>query len=199
MLIIVVILALGAIATGILRNKRFRKKQNIYHQFTSKNHLKLAFRNPKNFTIYGEYRGFSIRVEPNRELKQNGNSSDGVIFQLPLVNPNLKAIRIVKKNNKYPWIQGLFPIDQVVAVKNTLGDEVIIQTNDMLFSSFLLSEDLLIDMGVLFTKLDAGIIFIHNDVLGCIIPHYIYENNMEEVWQRVMDILCDIKEELIMK
>jgi len=199
MFVFILLVALGAIATGMIRNRNFKKKQEIYQKFSQQNGLKLAFRNPKNFTLFGEYRGFSIRIEPYRELSQNPLSSKGVIFQLPLVNPHLKALRIVRKNEKYPWIQGFYPIDNPIQVNKQLGKDVTIQTNDMLFSSFILSEDLLIDLGVLFTRIDSGIIFIHNDMLGCIIPQYLYEKDMSTVWQLVIDLLCNMKDELMMK
>jgi len=199
MLVIIILLAIGTIAIGVIRNRRFKRKQDAYHTFADKNGLRVAFRNPHNFTIFGEYRGLSIRVEPHRGLIANPSSRKGVIFNLPLVNPNIKAIRIVKIGDKHPWINDLYPIDNPIFANKNLGDKVVIQSNDMLFSSFLLSDDVIIDLGILFNRIEAGIIFIYQDELGCVMPHFLFEPDMQATWQLVLDLLCDIKEELMMK
>ncbi|MEM6631754.1 MAG: hypothetical protein AAF694_18915 [Bacteroidota bacterium] len=189
-------MALIVIAIGVSRNRSFKKKHDLFQKFAEENSLGLAFHNPFNFRFYGNDPKNTVRIEPYRGLVSGSNSVKGTIFTLSLINPELKTLKIFKLHEEYPWLSNLLPIDNAIQIKNNLGEKVQIQTNDMLFSSFLLSQDIIIDLGVLFNRIDAGVIYIYGDELGCIIPYFVYEEGMYNTWGKVLDLLLNLKAEL---
>ena len=189
-------MALIVIAIGVIRNRSFKKKHDIFEKFAAEKGLGLAFHNPFNFRFYGNDPKNSIRIEPYRGLVSGNNSVKGTIFTLSLINPELKTLKIFKLHDDYPWLSNLLPIDNAIKIKYNLGENVHIQTNDMLFSSFILSQDIIIDLGVLFNRIDAGVMYIYGDELGCIIPYFVYEEDMYNTWSKALDLLLNVKAEL---
>ena len=195
-LVILVSMTLLVIGIGVIRNFNFKKKHDIFIRFAEKKGLGLSFHNPFNFTFFGKDPKNSLRIEPYRGLIAAQNSVKGVIFSLPIINPEMKALKIVKPHESYTWLTGIMPIDNALKIGHDLGQQVVMHTNDMLFSSYMLSQDIIIDLGVLFNRVEAGIVYVYGDKLGCIIPHFVYEDDMYDTWEKVVELLFNLKAEL---
>jgi len=189
-------MALIVVIIGILRNRSFKRKHDLFQKFADSHALGLAFQNPFHFTFFGNNNTLAYRIEPYRGLMGSGGAIKGAIFTLPLINPELKALKISKSHPEYPWIDSILPIDDPIKVGHVLGEGISITANDMVFTSFILTQDIIIDLGVLFNRVDAGVVFIYGDQLGCIIPHMLYEENMYETWEKALELLHSIKMEL---
>ncbi len=189
-------MTLLVIGIGVTRNYNFKKKHDVFLRFAEDMSLGLSFHNPFNFTFFGKDPKNSIRIEPYRGLVNSQNSVKGVNFSLSIINPELKALKIVKPHDNYTWLTSIMPIDQALKIGHNLGEKVMMHTNDMLFSSYVLSQDIIIDLGVLFNRVEAGVVYIYGDKLGCIIPHFVFEDQMYDTWGKIVKLLFDLKTEL---
>lgn len=198
MLIIVIILTLGSIGVGVYRNRSFKRREKQFAQLARALGLKLAYTQPKQFTFYGDYRNYPVRIEPFTYSQQKDKKQKqwGTKITLPMINPNLKILRISKSSALQPDFNSFIPHSDLQHVQHQIVPWLDIHTNDTLFSHLVLTDDIKMDLVVNLKSIDSGIIYIMGDELGAVLPFIIRESNDPPKLGQILDILCNIKDEL---
>jgi len=185
---------LAVFAIAIIRHRRFQKRQELHGRLAADMGLKFTFQYPHQYRVYGNYKGYPISVFPIELLRE---SKDKVKYaskiSIPMVNPNRKSIRIHPKGSE---LAQLIPIDQALKVKHPAQSWLSIDTNDFLFSSLILSDDIKISLGAFFQSLGKGIVYIQDDELACILPGLLQAEDQIAHYVSALDLLCEIKDEL---
>ncbi len=198
MLIIVISLTLLSIGIGVYRNRAFRKKEDQFGKLANSLGLKLAFTQPQQFTFYGDYRNYPVRIEP-LALEQ-ADRKKGKLWStkitLPMINPNLKILRVSKASALYSAFNDYMPYRDLQKISHQIAPWIDIHTNDPLFSHIVLSDDIKMDLVVNLKSVDSGIIYIMGDELGAILPFLIREDADSPKVANILDVLCNIKDEL---
>ena len=185
------VLTVGIVGIMMVRNYRSRKVQLRFEQSAKDWGLKSAFINPRNYKIFGFYHGYDVQMVPFATLP-DPSLGQGVRLSLPISNPQLKIFRVAKTDSSAPDWKQLFPITHPVSTGQELGKGLEIQTNDLFLSSLILSDDVKIDLGILFNKISSGLFVIY----GAEMAFYLPGPPTHEVWQEALDIMCEVKDEL---
>ena len=113
-----------------------------------------------------------------------------------MVNPNRKALRIRRKETLSSGLDQIAIIDRPVQLSNGMGGEMEMLTNDFLFSGLILSDDVKITLYEVFQLAQDGLLYLFDDELAFLSPHLITTQDQIETWQKIADLLCDMKDEL---
>ena len=144
---IAILLIGGAFVIGMIRNRNFDKKEKLHQKLAQALGLSLSYQNQKDFTIYGYYRSYPLRIEGisinSPELKKPFHA---VKCSISMVNPQLKILRIAKSHPEFELFENLVILDRPVHMPHNLGDWLDISTNDLMFGSILLSDDIKISL-----------------------------------------------------
>lgn len=198
MLFIVIVLTLGSIGVGVYRNRTFRRREKQFVHLAQILGLRLAYTEPRQFTFYGDYRNYPVRIEPfaygNQKDKKQRKWATKIT--LPMVNPNLKILRISKVSPSDSEFNSYIPHSDLQLVQHQIAPWLDIHTNDSLFSHLVLTDDIKMDLVVNLKSIDSGIIYIMGDELGAIVPFVISDANDPPRIGQILDILCNIKDEL---
>lgn len=186
-----------AIIVGIRRHRRFRINEQRHIQLARLLGLKRAYVSPSDFTLFGQFQGFDLRVEPQL-VQTRGEQSYFEIVKtaIPMVNPNLKILAISKGIREVPAMQQLIQLDKPVHIPHQIGDWLSITTNDMFFSSIILTDDIKISIYKLFSRLDQGLLYIQDEELAFVLPGYITQDAQVNAIHLAAQLMVDIKEEL---
>ena len=198
LIILFSLIALGVVLTGVIRNRNFSRKEKLHQQFSQKNDLQLAYIHERQFNMYGNYRGYPVLIESfSVALPTNKkNVLSAVRFSIPVTNPMRKCIKAEKGFDLYPHLALLAPLDKGISVKHGMGDDITMATNDMLFSSRVLSEEVRISIYDAFKDQEAGILYLQDENLSFATPRLLVQEDCLPSWQKMLDLLCDIKDEL---
>ena len=158
--------------------------------------MQVAYLNARSFTIFGSYRGYTIHLEATPISSSEGKPTYGVKSFIPMVNPNRKALRIRKKDATPHGLDQIAIIDRPVQLANGMGGEMEMLTNDLLFSGLILSDDVKISLYEVFQLSQDGLLYLYDNELAFLSPNLINTREQIEAWKRIVDLLCDMKDEL---
>lgn len=113
-----------------------------------------------------------------------------------MINPQLKVLRIEKADPAFQEMDKLAILDRPVHMPHDIGDWLAISTNDMMFGSILLSDDLKISLFEVLKPAEAALLYIEGEELAFVSPQLILDENQIEYYQKATDLLADIKDEL---
>jgi hypothetical protein len=180
-----------AVSVGVYRHRRFNRWENLHKAFAHNRNLQHNFQHQKRFHHYGSYRDYQVEVKPNQL-----NEVCFTRFSVAMINPNRKALRIAKKDPAFTALDTLAPIDHPFQIHHDLGDWLLMETNDLLFSSLLLSDDIKISLYEIMKPIPAGLLFIHDEEMVLLCPLVMNQREDLAYFDKALDLLCDIKDEL---
>ena len=160
-LILVSLLFSTAIIIGVSRNRRFRRKERLHQELAAELGLKVAYMNERDFDLFGEYRGYPLQIEPLAlpEKAKAKNQNFYIRISLPMVNPNLKSLRIVKSGSESGPLDSYRIIDRPLRINPEIAPWLELSTNDAMFSGLIVSDDIKISLFEVLQPLDSGLIF----------------------------------------
>ncbi|MDX2286543.1 MAG: hypothetical protein NW241_20420 [Bacteroidia bacterium] len=193
-------LTAGLIATGIIRNRRFKRRQDQHQQLASRLGMQLAYMNEQQATWYGNYRSYPLRIEtvliPVPGPRGRALHRPALRFALPMHNPSLNALRIARRHPDAPWLDSIAQPDRPMTFAHGIAPWLDIQSNNMLFASLVLSEDLKISLYDVFSRLEAGLMFIYDDEMVFLYPGLLPDSSDLSLMLKIADLLCDTKDQL---
>ena len=179
--------------------RKYHLKEKIHQMLSDNFGMRGSFINEKRFQLRGWADDYkltiqSIRIPESEAAKEEGNA---IKFALPMVNPMRKCLRIVKEDAQHPEISNYIPLDKLLVVKHDMGDWLKINTNDLVFSSLVLSENARISVHDALKNLPHGaIMYIQDEELACIIPSLLKKEAQLEGFYKIVNALKDMKDEL---
>ena len=195
--LLITLLAAGSIAVGMSRNRRFQRHEQRHQAFAQAHHLRLAYASHQDFTLFGHYREYPLRIEPvpaRPNLPPGKNSY--LKASIPLVNPNRKALQIRRSEGVPADMLAWSTLDRPVRVAQDLGEDIQVLTNDPMFAGIILTQDVKISIYALFKQPEAGILLIEDESLLYLSPHFLTETRHADHLHQAISLLCDIKDEL---
>lgn len=198
-LLLVVLLAIGSIIVGMVRNRRFRRKELLHRQLASKYQLQVAYLNERDFSLYGGYRGYPLRLEAMILRSPQEKDKDGqpvVKISLPMVNPTLKILRIVRPSEQHPKLSTHGQMDRPQVLRHEIAPWLDITTNDPMFTGLILSEDVKISLFDVFNRLESGLLLLQDEELSFLTPELLLDTAVIDRYDRIIALLCDMKDEL---
>ena len=193
---VVIVLTVFSIGFGVYRNLRFRRIQMLHNRIANDIGLKLVYADARNFTLFGDFRSYPVRMEPISLVSDTKNPHWGIKISIPMVNPTLKALRIAKSSPSYPYLEQVGKVFRPVEVPHKIADELRIETNDFMFCHLILSDDVKMDLVVLFKALEAGVVYLQDDELSCVLPDLIRDQPHLQIYHTALELLCNMKDEL---
>lgn len=198
-LFLVIILAVGSITVGVVRNRRFRRKEELHRQLASQYQLQVAYLNERDFSLYGEHRGYPLRLEALLLRSPQEKDKDGqtvVKISLPMINPTLKILRIARPSEEHPKLSHYGQMDRPQTVRHEIAPWLDITTNDLMFTGLVLSEDVKISLFDVFNRLKSGLVLIQDEELSFFTPELLTDAAVIDHYERIIALLCDMKDEL---
>lgn len=159
--------------------------------------IELAYASPEQYSMYGSYRSYPIKIAP-RNLARPGTKEAAWYTQasIPMINPLRKMIRISKRSTHFREMESLVQVARPDSVHHDLPSWLDIQTNDLMFASVILSQNVKISIHQLFQEVEAGVLAIEDNSLMIIFPGLIQTAQRHRIWELATNTLCDIKDEL---
>ena len=191
------LLAAGSIGVGVFRNRRFKAKELLHLTLAESLGLELAFASPQQYSIFGHYNSYPVRIE-GVNLARPG-SKEAAWFthtSIPMTNPLRKMIRVSKRHSGFEELESLVQVARPDSVSHDLSDELDIQTNDLMFASVILSENVKISLHQLFQQVPAGVLAIEDDSLFMTFPGLMTNEEQQQISSLAVQTLTDIKDEL---
>lgn len=189
--VVILLVILTATIVGVIRHKRFNRWEKLHKRFAHRRNLQHNFQHFSRFHHYGSYREYQIEITPELIDKVWFTR-----FSIAMINPNRKALRIAKANEAFPSFKELAIIDHPFEIQHDLGDWLTMQTNDLIFSSLVLSDDIRISLHEALNALPAGLIFLYDESLSFLRPGMLDQEPDLLQFEKALDLLCDIKDEL---
>ncbi|GAB4405362.1 MAG: hypothetical protein OHK0039_06280 [Bacteroidia bacterium] len=194
---VLTVLTLGSVMVGVLRNRRFRHRQELHEVFAEAHSMQVAYMNHRQFTFFGSYRGYNLRIEPvSPQPLDAAGSKDWTYFTIPVVNPNLRWFRILKSSPELPDMDQWSVNPKATAVQHDLGDWLGIRTNDPMFSHLILSQDVKISIFKAFRRLPAAVLYIEDEELVFVCPLLLTHEAGPAIFHDIVELMADIKDEL---
>lgn len=190
---------LVGVIIAFLRIRNYSKKERLHQELSDKYGLRGRFINEKKFELRGKYREYYLSIEsfllpPNGLEDAKGNS---LKFSLKMTNPLRKCLRILKTNPPNSDLEAIVPLDKLLTVKHDLGEYLQIHTNDLVFSSLILSENARISIHDAMSNIPgAAIMYIQDEELSCIVPGLLSRSDQLGKFHKIVDALADMKDEL---
>ncbi|MEM7369285.1 MAG: hypothetical protein AAF587_11845 [Bacteroidota bacterium] len=181
---------------GINRYRRFAKQETLFHQMGERLGLQVAFLNSKAFTVFGTYRSYTVQLESKHLPTHPGKGVYGLKAHIPMINPNRKALRISNPTSSVEGLATIARIDRPIQLEQGMGDSIEMLTNDFLFSGIILSNDVKITLFQVFQEVGDGLLYLYDDELAFIWPKPLDQSSDVETWGKIVDLLCDMKDEL---
>ncbi|MEL7530543.1 MAG: hypothetical protein AAFN10_04510 [Bacteroidota bacterium] len=188
---IIIIVILTAIIVGYRRHRRYGRWEMLHQRFAKRRSLKVNFIHQDNFQFYGSYRDYKVVIKPEM--------IDEVLFSsfaIEMINPNRKALRIAKKSESAPTLDSKAVIDHPFKIKHDIGKWLIMETNDLVFSSLVLSDDIRISLHEIFSAHNAALLYIYDEELALLVPKTLDREEDIIPYEKALELLCDIKDEL---
>ena len=196
-LLLIVLLAVGFILVGVIRNRRFRRKEDLHRRLASQYQLQIAYLNERDFSLYGEHRGYALRIEAlTLRAPQEKEGQTVIQVSLPMVNPTRKIVRIVKPSEQHPKLSQHGRMDRPQTVRQEIAPWLAITTNDLMFTGLILSEDVKISLFDVFNRLESGLLLLQDEQLAFYSPELLSEPEATDRFERIIALLCDMKDEL---
>ena len=196
-IIVAVLIAAGSIAIGVYRNRRFRAMELRHSGLAESLGLEIAFADPRQYAIFGNLRGYPIRIEPVN-LAEPGSKTPAwhTKIHLQVQNPLRKMIRIARRSPGTPLLDRIVPLNRLDSLAHDLDPWMNLQTNDMMFASILLSDEVKISIHLAFRDCEAAVLYIEDDELAWVMPGLLADEAASRQLTLAADLLCDMKDEL---
>lgn len=196
-IILAIVITLGAIAIGVIRNRRFKRLEQLHTDLASSLGLDTAFSSPSSYSIFGTHREYPVKISPlNLALPGNKEPVWVTKVSIPMVNPVRKMIRVARRSPDHDELESIVQVAKVDSVSHDLEPWLDIQTNDLMFSSIILSENVKISIHQVFRQLTSGVLYIEDDELAIVMPGLIKTTEQSHLASLGASTLCDIKDEL---
>lgn len=196
-IILAIILTITTVAIGVIRNRRFKAIEDLHASLGKKLELDIAYASPKSYTLFGNHRGYVIKVIPlNLALPGTNEPKWFTKVTIPMVNPVRKMLRISRRSPSHSELESLVQVARVDSVSHDLEPWLDIQTNDLMFSSIVLSENVKISLHQIFNQLVSGLLYIEDDELAMVLPGLLRTEQEKELAYLGAQTLCDMKDEL---
>lgn len=192
-------MGLTGLSLGIWAWQRYRQRkklENLHMGFARERGLKTAYLNPKDMQIYGHYREYPVQITADTLAHSSTVARNVLKVSLPMINPNRKCLRISVGGIDYPEFDRLVVLDRPIQVQHDLGDWLRMESNDIFFTSLILTDDIKISLYELFKEREALLLYIQDDELAMISPTLLFTASDQAFLGKQLDILCDIKDEL---
>ncbi len=196
-IVVASLLVASSITVGVIRNRRFRKKEEFHQETAARLSLDMAYASQTDFAFFGEYRGYAFRIEPVN-LAPPGSKTPSWFLRLsiPMTNPLRKMIRISRRDLKASVLEQIIPMARPDSVSHDMESWLDIQTNDLMFSSVILSENVKISIHQAFRALSAGVLGVEDAELLCVFPGLLSDSDQQTNTLLAAEVMCDIKDEL---
>ncbi|MEM8901694.1 MAG: hypothetical protein AAGC85_26535, partial [Bacteroidota bacterium] len=119
-----------------------------------------------------------------------------VKISLPMINPNLMAIRISRNDVEPSPLLNQIPVYRPQPVSHSIAPWLEVLTNDLMFSHRILSDEIKMDMVVSFKSVPEAILYVMDNELACLIPGLLNEKYPAEAYKQFLALLISIKDEL---
>ncbi|MDX2245508.1 MAG: hypothetical protein SF052_01930 [Bacteroidia bacterium] len=149
---------------GLSTHRKFTQLENLHREFARKMSLHIAYTHEKDFTIFGRFRDYPVKVTPFDKFTKPAC----LCFSIPMINPNLKWLKISK--NLSGKLDDLTQNDKSIIVNHPLSQDIRIETNDLMFSGLILSENVKISLHDTFKDLTEGLLYIEGETMNFILP-----------------------------
>lgn len=196
-LLLGIILIVVVLYLAINRYRNFLRQEKLFHQIGQRFGLEVAFLSSRVFTVFGSYRSYTVQIESFQIPTEDGKATYGLKAHIPMINPNRKALRVANPQSTIEGLHRIATIDKAVVVQQGMGNGVKILTNDILFSGIILSDDVKISLYKVFQEVGDGLLYLYDDELAFIWPTALSHDSQIDTWGRIVDLLCDMKEELV--
>lgn len=184
------LVVVGLIIWNIIHHRRFLKREAMYRELASDLTLHIAYTDYRDFTIFGKFRDYQVKIIPYDRLP----GYQMIQYLIPMVNPNLKWLKISK--NPQQAMPVISHHDKAMQVKHDIGGDISIETNDMIFSSLILSDNVKISIHDTFRDIEAGELFIEGDSMAFITPNPLRSEEDIRAGEKIINLMCDMKDEL---
>lgn len=193
------ILVVGSIPVAVwaVRSYQKRKKAERLHEDFAREHgLKMAYLQPEDVQIYGHYRDYPAKITTETLPHSSTELRTVLKVVLPMINPNRKCLRISVDSLDYPEFDRLVVLDRPIKVQHDLGEWLRMESNDLFFSSLILTDDIKISLYEIFKDRPAVLLYIQDDELALISPTLLRDRPDAVYIDKQLNVLCDIKDEL---
>lgn len=189
--IIIIAVILTASIIGYRRHQRYARWEKLHQRFATRKSLTLNFIHQNDFQFYGSYRDYKVNIKPE-VIDERLFSA----FTIEMINPNRKALRISKQHEAFPSLDQKAVIDNPFPIKHDIGKWLVMQTNDLMFSSLVLSDDIQISLHEIFSAYEAALLYIYDEELSLLVPKTLDREEDIALYEKALEVLCDIKDEL---
>ncbi|MEZ4826761.1 MAG: hypothetical protein R3C61_10790 [Bacteroidia bacterium] len=191
-LILFVLLLVVAILIvwGLRIYRTYRRIENLHRDLAQRLSLHIAYSTFNDFTIFGRFRGYPVKVIPFTAISAPGF----VCFSVSMTNPNLKWLRISK--NLSEELRQISFNDKSIVVRHDIGADIVIETNDMLFAGLILSENVKISIHDTFRDLPEGLFYLDGESMNFILTRPLRTEEDLKTVTKIVHLLCDMKDEL---
>ncbi|MDX1909370.1 MAG: hypothetical protein SF053_20190 [Bacteroidia bacterium] len=179
------------------RGQTFLQDEVRHQKLAQQLGVQLAWQSLREYTIFGTYRGYQIAIQPViYPVAGMSRLWMGTRILLPMINPNRRALRISRHLVEHRVLERIAPLDKPLYFSHQIAPWLEITTNDMMFSSLILSEEIKITLYEVFSRLEAGVACIYDEELCFVMPGLIRHEEAADLCLRALNLLCDIKDEL---
>lgn len=181
----------------MLRNRNFDRIEKLHKKLAHKLGLSLSYLNQRDFTLFGKYRDYQVRIE-GIELHNADRSETkpGIKCSITMINPQMKCFRVEKKEADFSFFKNFAFIARPFTMNHNIGDWLSITTNDMMFGGILLSDDLKISLFEIFNPISNGIMFIEGEEMVFIGLDLVEQQDQADYYVKALDLMADIKDDL---
>ncbi|MEM8896838.1 MAG: hypothetical protein AAGC85_01980 [Bacteroidota bacterium] len=194
---LVVLFSLAFLAIILYRNRQFRLKQTLHENLAEDLGLKITYTQGKNFTIFGNTKDYPVHISPVQAADAtSGKYSWAVKISLPMINPNLMAIRVSRNDVEPSPLLDQIPVYRPQPLTHSIAPWLEVLTNDLMFSHRILSDEIKMDLVVSFKTVPGAILYVMDNELACLIPGLLNEKYPAEACKQFLALLISIKDEL---
>ena len=147
----------------------------------------------------GAYRNYPLTlnpwIPPQAPDQRRTEKGKWLRLDVPLSNPNNKYIRLSKGVQQLEW-HTMFVHPDLVQVKHGYGDDVSLESSDMVFSSYVMTEAVTARMGILIKETNQVVVAMQGDALFALVPNTLADAKAWKPIAEAMTLLTDIKDAL---
>ncbi|MEZ4774687.1 MAG: hypothetical protein R3D00_15995 [Bacteroidia bacterium] len=188
--VVCIVVVVALVIAGLSLQRKFTQKENLHRELARRLSLHIAYTSEKDFTIFGRFRDYPVKVIPFDKIVKPAC----LCFSVPMINPNLKWLKISK--NLSENLEAITQNDKSIQVNHDLDTDIRIETNDMMFSGLLLSENVKISIHDTFKEVTEAILYIDGENMNFVMPRQIKAEQDILLSTKIIHLMCDMKDEL---
>ncbi|MEM6264342.1 MAG: hypothetical protein AAGI38_17645 [Bacteroidota bacterium] len=190
-----ILLVSGGLMAWVMARVKIRE---LHENLAKATKLKLEYASPKAFQFSGNYGGYPAQITPETAAERNAGVPIYSKVMLPMVNPNDKYFSVNKASSPAPWQEIIaYPGEKpVVPVTHELGDNILLQSNDLWFSSILLNEAVKQRLQIVMGLQPAICVAIKGEELFALIPRKMKGKEDQKRYAETLQLLADMKDAL---